>query len=81
VKRVRYDPTLPTLQGGERQVLSMAQALAVRELVAIEGALTAGDWCTVRPAAIKLAALADGRAAKKQPVPKYGCTGFPPAAK
>jgi hypothetical protein len=61
VKRVRYDSTLPALPAGERQVLSKAQALALRELVAIEGALTAGDWSTVRSAAIKLAALADSR--------------------
>jgi hypothetical protein len=83
MKKVRYDPRLPTLPSGDRmvkkpnegctgippagprQVLSKAQALAVRELVAIETALTAGDWCTVRTASIKLAALADGRAAKK----------------
>jgi hypothetical protein len=65
MRRVRFDPSLPTLPGGQRQVLSKAQAFAVRELVAIEGALTTGDWCTVRTAAIRLAALADGRAAKK----------------
>lgn len=65
MKRVRYDPTLPTLPGGERQVpntkLSRADALALRELATIEVALQSGDWCTVRTAAIKLAALADTR--------------------
>ena len=65
MKRVRYDPTVPALPGGERQVLSKTDALALRELTAIETALQSGDWCTVRSAAIKLAALADGRAAKK----------------
>ena len=65
MKRVRYDPTLPTLPGGERQALSKAEALAVRELVAIEVALQSSDWSTVRSAAINLAAIADGRAAKK----------------
>ena len=64
MKRVRYDPTLPTLPGGERQLLSKAQALAVRELVEIEGALLSGDWSTVRSCAIRLAALADGRVKK-----------------
>lgn len=61
MKRAKYDPTLPTLPGGERQVLSKAEALAVRELAAIEAALQSGDWPTVRSAAIRLAALADSR--------------------
>jgi hypothetical protein len=42
-------------------VLSKAEALAVRELAAIEAALQSGDWPTVRSAAIRLAALADSR--------------------
>lgn len=65
MRRVTYNPALSTLPRGERQVLSKAEALAVRELAAIEAALQFGDWPTVRSAAIKLAALADGRAAKK----------------
>ena len=69
MKRVRYDPTLPTLPAGERQVpntkLSTADALALRELAAVEAALQSGDWFTVRSAAIRLAALADSRVPKK----------------
>jgi hypothetical protein len=61
VKRVRYDPAMTTLRGGERQVLSKADAQALRELAAIEAALQSGDWSAVRSAAIKLAALADSR--------------------
>jgi hypothetical protein len=68
VKRVRYDPTLPTLPAGERHVpnkLTKVEALALRELAAIEAALQSGDWSTVRSSAIKLVVLADGRATKK----------------
>jgi hypothetical protein len=61
VRRVKYDPSIPTLPCGERQVLSKAEALAVRELAAIEAALQSGDWPAVRSASIKLAALADSR--------------------
>jgi hypothetical protein len=41
--------------------LTKAEALALRELTAIEAALQSGDWSTVRSAAIRLAALADTR--------------------
>ena len=65
MRRVRYNPSLPTLPGGERQVpnikLPKADALALKELAAIEAALLLRDWSAVRSAAIKLAALADSR--------------------
>jgi hypothetical protein len=46
--------------------LSKAQALAIRELAEIEGALLRGDWADARDAAIRLAALAADRAAKQK---------------
>jgi hypothetical protein len=46
--------------------LTKAQALAVRELSEIEGALLRGDWAAARDASIKLAALAADRAAKQR---------------
>jgi hypothetical protein len=46
--------------------LSKAQALAIRELSEIEGALLRGDWAAARDASIKLAALSADRAAKEK---------------
>jgi hypothetical protein len=45
--------------------LSKAQAMAIRELTKAESALIAGDWAKVRDAAIRLAAHAADRAAKR----------------
>jgi hypothetical protein len=41
--------------------LSKAQAIAVKNLSEIEGALISGDWSKVRTAALQLANLADNR--------------------
>jgi hypothetical protein len=45
--------------------LTKAEALALRDIAAVEAALLSGDWSAVRTAAIRLVALADSRATKK----------------
>jgi hypothetical protein len=45
--------------------LSKAQALAIRQLAAIEESLLSGNWAVARDASIRLAALAADRASKK----------------
>jgi hypothetical protein len=45
--------------------LSKAQALAVRQLAAIEESLLNGNWAAARDASIRLAALAADRVGKK----------------
>jgi hypothetical protein len=49
----------------KRQLLSRAEAEVIRDLKKCESALVAGYWHEVRDAAIRIAALAATRAAKK----------------
>lgn len=46
--------------------MKLSEALAIRELAEIEGALLRGDWAAARDASIKLAVLSAERAAKEK---------------